>query len=112
MQLQARLREEEYDYIVVGSGAGGGPVAANLARAGFTVALMEAGGADMTCDYEVPAFFPKYPKIPNYAGTTSSGIMTMTRSSGAIRKQCRMTAGSAFGIRAPERSAAVPLTMR
>jgi choline dehydrogenase len=47
----------EYDYIVVGSGAGGGPVAANLARAGYTVALMEAGGADTTATYEVPAFF-------------------------------------------------------
>src|SRR3712207_2852631 len=34
----------EYDYIVVGSGAGGGPLAANLAKAGFRVLLMEAGG--------------------------------------------------------------------
>ncbi len=32
-----------YDYIVVGSGAGGGPLAANLARAGFRVALIEEG---------------------------------------------------------------------
>ncbi|KAI0098609.1 hypothetical protein GGR51DRAFT_537718 [Nemania sp. FL0031] len=36
--------EIEYDYIVVGSGAGGGPVAANLAVAGFTVLLIDAGG--------------------------------------------------------------------
>ncbi|KAI8634319.1 GMC oxidoreductase [Xylariaceae sp. FL1651] len=34
---------ERYDYIVVGSGPGGAPLAANLARAGYSVALLEAG---------------------------------------------------------------------
>ncbi|KAM7191644.1 hypothetical protein V8F33_008740 [Rhypophila sp. PSN 637] len=33
-----------YDYIVVGSGPGGGPLAADLARAGFSTLLVEAGG--------------------------------------------------------------------
>ncbi|KAF2658116.1 GMC oxidoreductase [Lophiostoma macrostomum CBS 122681] len=34
----------EYEYVVIGSGPGGGPVAANLARAGHSVFLIEAGG--------------------------------------------------------------------
>lgn len=47
---------DEYDYIVVGSGAGGGPLAANLARQGFRVLLLEAGGDDESYNYQVPAF--------------------------------------------------------
>jgi len=35
--------DNEYDYIVVGSGPGGGTVASNLARANYTVLLLEAG---------------------------------------------------------------------
>ncbi|KAH9905729.1 GMC oxidoreductase [Xylariomycetidae sp. FL2044] len=33
----------QYEYIVIGSGPGGGPLAADLARAGYTVLLLEAG---------------------------------------------------------------------
>jgi choline dehydrogenase len=53
----------EWEYIVVGSGAGGGTVAARLAESGHTVLLLEAGGdpremqADrLPNDYDVPCF--------------------------------------------------------
>jgi choline dehydrogenase len=48
--------EKQYDYIVIGSGAGGGPVAANLAEAGFNVLLLEAGDDAKPVAYEVPVF--------------------------------------------------------
>ena len=57
--------EAEWDYVVVGSGAGGGTVAARLAENGFRVLLLEAGGDPaagsaprMPEDYQVPAFHP------------------------------------------------------
>jgi choline dehydrogenase len=37
-------RRDAFEYIVIGSGAGGGPVAANLAKAGKRVLVLEAGG--------------------------------------------------------------------
>src|SRR3712207_6128933 len=48
---------DDPEYIVVGSGAGGGPLAANLARRGHTVLLLEAGLDDQGQSpvYETPA---------------------------------------------------------
>ena len=50
------MPDDTYDYIVVGSGAGGGPLAANLAVKGFRVCLIEAGGDPETFFYQVPCF--------------------------------------------------------
>jgi choline dehydrogenase len=54
--MSADRLDKEYDFIVVGSGAGGGPVAVRLAEAGYTVLILEAGGADEPYDYKVPAW--------------------------------------------------------
>ena len=52
------MENSSFDYIVVGSGAGGGPVACNLAQAGHSVLLLEAGGNTADYAYQVPVFHP------------------------------------------------------
>ncbi|KAF2185485.1 GMC oxidoreductase [Zopfia rhizophila CBS 207.26] len=47
---------DTYDYIIVGSGPGGGPLSARLAIAGFKVLLIEAGDDQGSAiEYQVPA---------------------------------------------------------
>ncbi|MGE3177376.1 MAG: GMC family oxidoreductase N-terminal domain-containing protein, partial [Vicinamibacterales bacterium] len=68
-----RPSQYDADFIVVGSGAGGGTVAARLVENGFSVLLLEAGGDPRSAigsrphmpgvntlpdDYDVPAFHP------------------------------------------------------
>ena len=52
------MSDAEFDYIIIGSGAGGGPLAARLAEAkpGYKVLLLEAGGDDSPWNYKVPVF--------------------------------------------------------
>jgi choline dehydrogenase len=55
-----------FDYIVVGSGAGGGPLAANLARNGFRVLLIEAGDDPGKLDvYKTPVFHARSTEHPD-----------------------------------------------
>jgi choline dehydrogenase len=50
----------DYEYIVVGSGAGGGPLAARLAIGGHSVLLLEAGDDQgAAIEQQVPAFHAK-----------------------------------------------------
>jgi choline dehydrogenase len=56
---------ETFDFIVVGSGAGGGPLSANLARAGYRVLLLEAGSDYESLTYTVPAFHGLATEDPN-----------------------------------------------
>src|SRR5438552_12085720 len=55
----------KYGHVVVGSGAGGGTLAARLAESGHSVLVLEAGGDPLQMtgdrlpeDYQVPAFHP------------------------------------------------------
>ncbi|WP_035744983.1 GMC family oxidoreductase [Haematomicrobium sanguinis] len=56
---------EEFDFIVVGTGAGGGPLAANLAEAGFSVLVLEAGHNDDCPYYQVPVFHARASEDPD-----------------------------------------------
>lgn len=58
--------EDRFEFVIVGSGAGGGPLAANLARNGHSVLLLEAGqdvGDKLV--YQVPAYHGRSTEDPD-----------------------------------------------
>ena len=59
--------DESFDYIIVGSGPGGGPLAANLAHAGKVVLLLEAGLDTENAHYQVPVFHGHASEDAEYA---------------------------------------------
>jgi choline dehydrogenase len=63
----ARNLEEEYDYIVIGSGSAGAVVAARLAEdPNLKVLLLEAGGSDDVLNINCPAACIKLQRDPTY----------------------------------------------
>ncbi|CAK5279228.1 unnamed protein product [Mycena citricolor] len=56
--------QDVFDYIVVGSGAGGGPLAARLAENGFSVLVVEAGDDVWKYNTSIPAFWPRATEDP------------------------------------------------
>ena len=57
--------DQAHDFVIIGSGAGGGPLAANLALEGYRVLLIEAGGDKINDNYSVPAFHALASEDPN-----------------------------------------------
>lgn len=50
---------DRFDFIIVGSGAGGGPLACGLAKSGYRVLLLEAGGENTNDLSKTPVFHAK-----------------------------------------------------
>src|SRR6516165_8078808 len=61
---RATNREADYEFVVVGSGAGGGTIAARLAESGRKVLLLEAGADPRTLSGGDPAF-PRDNRLPD-----------------------------------------------
>ncbi|ORY61577.1 uncharacterized protein BCR38DRAFT_440581 [Pseudomassariella vexata] len=95
----------DYEYIIIGSGPGGGPLAANLAEAGHKVLLIDAGGDSGDALVEqIPVLFPWATEFPDtewdYFVTRSSDQATQAR---AAKTSYRLTNGSVYtGLHPPE----------
>ncbi|KAF5371724.1 hypothetical protein D9758_003404 [Tetrapyrgos nigripes] len=56
--------ETEFDYAVVGAGAGGGPLAARLAESGFSVLVIDAGHDVHNVNTTIPLYFARATEDP------------------------------------------------
>ena len=65
-----------YEYIVVGSGPGGGTIAANLAKAGHSVLLLEAGD-DQTQNSNVSEWYVKSPRLSEGIGLSNHQLSSI-----------------------------------
>ncbi|KAF7323451.1 Choline dehydrogenase [Mycena chlorophos] len=54
-----RQQEDVFDFIVVGAGAGGGPLAARLVENGYSVFLVDAGSNATGYNSTLPAYWPR-----------------------------------------------------
>ncbi|MEB2844562.1 NAD(P)-binding protein [Endobacterium cereale] len=119
--------ETHYDYIVIGSGAGGGPLAARLALAGQRVLVIEAGsdtavaGQDYPEEtYTIPAFHAAATEDTLRAGTFPFAITAMIKSRRRTTNTIRpwilprpvASARVGYFIRVPQPLAAAPRTTR
>ena len=100
----------DFDYIVIGSGAGGGPVACNLAKAGYKVGLIEAGQAPEPDCYSVPVFHAFATEDPEMSWEFF--VRNYSDEQRSRRDNMFVQEKDGVYIRAPARSAAARRTTR
>ncbi|MDC1287879.1 GMC family oxidoreductase [Gammaproteobacteria bacterium] len=66
-RVSAFNEPDRYQYIVVGAGAGGGPLAVRLAKRGYDVLLLDAGGDVLPESAKIPAFHASSTEDPAIA---------------------------------------------
>ena len=99
------LGDDEFDYVIVGAGAGGGPLAASLAQRGHRVLLLEAGtdpGDRLT--YQIPAWHALASEDPSMRWDYFVDHYDDPAQAGRDDKLVRNPDGSAKGIWYPRGS--------
>lgn len=97
------LRDDAFDVVVVGTGAGGAPVARELARAGRRVAIVEAGGI-LTADTASRALERHYVQ-QGMLGSASGGGLSLVVAGRAVGGTTVVNSGTSLAP-PPERLAA------
>ncbi|XP_052753282.1 ecdysone oxidase-like isoform X2 [Galleria mellonella] len=85
---------EEFEYIVVGAGAAGAPVAARLALAGASVLLVEAGGDPDPTSWVPAAFLSLYGSDMDYQYETISNNVSCLS---LLNRACQASRGKCLG---------------